>query len=107
MITAITLNNIGDIKMIIYICSRYSDNPQVRIKEARKYCEDVIVQGDIPICPHLFYHDLKIGENNGLAIGLKMLEICNELWVYGEASKNMSNEIRRARSLNIRVVYKD
>jgi hypothetical protein len=93
--------------MVIYICSKYSDNPQYRVKEAKEYCNDVIKQGDIPICPHLFYHGLKIGEDKGLAIGLKLLEICDELWVYGEVSVNMANEIRRARSLNIRVIYKN
>lgn len=94
-------------KLIIYVCSRYSDKPNDRIIQTKQYCNDIAKQGDIPICPHLFYHNINIGEDNGLFIGLKLLEVCDELWVYGEVSKNMINEIIRARSLKIRVVYKE
>lgn len=91
--------------MIVYICSRYSDNPDYRVKQAIEYCKLAILQGNTPVCPHLFYHNLDIGENNGLNIGLKMLEICDELWVFGIPSNNMKNEIKRARSLKIRIIY--
>jgi len=83
---------------LVYVCSRYSDDKTMRVKQAMLYCRHVIDKGCVPVCPHYFYNKLPISDLNGYYTGLMMVDICSELWVYGDNdSINMRCEIERAR----------
>jgi len=90
---------------LVYVCSRYTDDKIMRVKQARIYCRHVIVKGGVPVCPHYFYNKLPISELNGYYTGLRMVDICSELWVYGDNdSVNMRYEIERALSQDKKVI---
>ena len=40
-------------------------------------------------------------------IGLELLEICNEIWVFGEISEGMLREIELAGKLGKKILYKE
>lgn len=84
----------------IYVCSPYSGDIERNIGYARELCRKVVLQGDIPIAPHLYFtqflDDTSAKERElGMAIGLDLLEQCDGIIVgckYG-ISKGMAKEI--------------
>jgi len=67
--------------------------------------------GCIPIAPHVyltqFLDDTIPAERDiGLKMGLELLGLCDEVWVYGEPSEGMRSEIQAAWLENIPVVRK-
>ena len=105
---------------LIYVCSPCRGNPPYKKKKtsfniwkAGNYCWDIIDAGHIPIAPHYFYSDFlkdKIPEQRAkaLEIGLRLLLMCDEVWVFGEIiSEGMKDEIARAEELGIPIKYMD
>lgn len=97
---------------LIYICSPYRGNTAANAKAAQKYCRQVIEQGDIPVAPHLYFpqfvndNDLKEREQ-ALKIGLRLINYCSEVWVYGEKiSEGMKMEIAHAEYIGKPIAYK-
>jgi hypothetical protein len=89
---------------MIFVCSPYRGNIKVNTENARQYCQRVIKEtGEIPIAPHLYFPQFLNEENpvereRGINAGLKLLELCNEIWVFGESiTAGMSKEIQFAR----------
>lgn len=84
--------------MIIYVCSPLKGNIEANIDKAKGYCRDIILQGNIPIAPHIYFtqflDDTKEEERTiGMEAGIELLKLCDELWVYGEHSYGMQKEI--------------
>ena len=87
-------------KPLIFICSPYRGNIETNLENARRYCRFAIRRGGIPFTPHLlftqFLDDSVAHEREpGLALGLSMLSICDELWVFGVQTAGMTLEFRR------------
>lgn len=100
----------------IYICSRYKGTAREITKHkqlARIYCRMAWDKGFFPIAPHLYLPQILDDENKtergaALKLGLKALEACAEVWVFGKKiSKGMRGEIERAAELKIPVKYFD
>lgn len=94
----------------VYVCSQYGTrgNRETNLEFAKLFCGAVIEEGDIPICPHLFYaevlnDDVEAQRAAGLEIGLELLEDCKELRIYSRISEGMKAEILRAEELGIPV----
>lgn len=97
-------------RMMVYICSPYRGNYAENTLKAKEYCKSAIEQGVFPIAPHLycplFLDDRKLAEREaGLALGLRLLEMCDRVWVYGyeNPSEGMKAEIEHAKKLGIPV----
>lgn len=81
----------------IYICSPLSGDIQGNIRKAIGYCKIAEPYG-MPIAPHTIFTqflddtDLKQREK-GMAWGMELLKCCEELWVFGEPSTGMQQEI--------------
>ena len=95
-------------KPLIFICSPYRGDVESNLENARRYCRFAIRRGGIPFTPHLlftqFLDDSVAHEREpGLALGLSMLSICDELWVFGVQTAGMTLESSEAERLKIPV----
>lgn len=88
----------------VYVASRYAGNVDANTRAAVRYCRYVIKEGYMPIAAHLLYPQM-LDDNNpadrelGLAFGLALLDLCDEVWVFGPVSRGMAAEIEEAKRL--------
>ena len=98
----------------IYVCSQYGSRGDIdsNLDIAALACQRIFIDGDTPICPHLFYarvlNDQIAGNREtGIKVGLELLRDCEELQVWSRVSNGMRTEILLADSLNIPVTIGD
>lgn len=95
----------------IYICSPYRGDIEKNVANARRYCEEVLGAGHMPIAPHLYFTQFLDDEipherEKGLQMGLEWLAGCDEVLVCGDTvSEGMLGEIREAYRLGIKIDY--
>lgn len=95
----------------VYICSPYAGDIAKNTELAKRYCRFAIHQGFDPVAPHLYYtgflNDYNMNERAvGLELGLKQIDRCREVWVFGNVvSPGMEKEIRKADALDKRVRF--
>ena len=103
----------------VYIISRYraftESGMEFNRKVARYFCRKVVLEGQIPVAPHLFYtqfldEDQEKERQIGLDIGLKELREADEfllIIIGGRISEGMRREICQATKdgMRGRVVY--
>ncbi len=96
-------------KPFIYICSPLRGGIKRNIKRAIGYSRFVYSKGGVPLAPHVIFTtflDDEIPEERaaGMEMGLELLRVCDELWVFGERiSEGMAGEIKRTKSLGLTV----
>lgn len=93
---------------IIYIASKYAGDTARNTKAARRYCRYAIDKGCIPIAPHLLLPQFLSDETErglAIAIDLRLLSLCEELWACGGISEGMRREIDYAKKAGIPVRY--
>ena len=83
---------------LVYICSPLKGDIQGNIEKARGYCREALLQGYLPIAPHIYFTQFLDDTNEierllGMQCGIYLLPMCDELWVYGEPSEGMQKEI--------------
>lgn len=89
---------------IVYICHPYSDDPGGNREKVARICErivDLVSCNDVvPIPVHLYMHqfmDEPAHSDMVLEMCLKIVDVCNEVWVIGnKISDGMREEINRA-----------
>lgn len=95
----------------IYVCSPLRGDIEGNLKRAYEYGQFVYRQGCVPVIPHLRL--AKVLDDNkpedrkkGIEIGLRHLELCDEIWVFGERiSEGMAGEIEKAKALGKPIRY--
>ena len=106
-------------KRYCYVCSPYRGNILKRIRNrryARELTERAINAGFTPITPHLYITQvlndkIPAERQQGMAAGLELLQLCQELWAYippgGLPSEGMQQEIRYAldRGIEVKFIY--
>jgi hypothetical protein len=96
---------------LVYVASPVRGDVEENLEKANRFCEYVAGCGHIPIAPHLawqgFLHeDMTGNREKALAMGLKLIEYCSEVWVCGdEISEGMQGEIDVAEKLKKPVMY--
>lgn len=99
-------------KRFIYICSPCRGDIEKNIIKAQGYCREVADRWPdvVPIAPHVyctqFTDDTIPAERElGMELGIAMLDMCDELWVYGikNPSEGMRREIEYAKANGIPV----
>ena len=97
-------------KKLVYICSPCRGDIEKNIEKAQRYCREAVELWDdvIPIAPHVYFtqflDDTKHEERAaGMDMGLSLLAMCDELWVYGieNPSEGMRSEIEYAKQHQI------
>ena len=86
--------------LFTYICSPYRDNPRVNVMRARQYCKFAVSKGRIPLAPHLYFPQFMSETNERgrvMSMNLELLWLCGEVWVFGEISRGMAEEIKEAK----------
>ena len=103
----------GKRSRLVYICSRYKDDPDRNVQKAQEYCREALeLWPDVlPLAPHVYFtqflDDSEPRERAlGLAAGISLLDICDELWVYGmeNPSEGMAAEIAYAKEHGIPII---
>lgn len=97
-------------KRKVYVCSQYGSrgDRSTNLELAKAFTQAVIDEGSVPICPHLFLHDVLDDEipsqrAAGMMIGLEMMRDCDEVRIFTRISKGMVNEILLADEMHIPV----
>lgn len=91
---------------MVFICSPYAGDIVHNIRKAKEYCRFAIDEGYMPIAPHLLYPQILNDANPeertlGMTFGLALLDLCDEIWVFGEPSPGMAEEVAFARERKI------
>lgn len=96
----------------VYVASRYAGDVATNTATALEYCRYVIKEKCIPVASHILYaasgmlNDSSEAEREiGMMFGLSLLAVCDEVWVFGEVSDGMRQEINEAKKLGKRVRY--
>lgn len=89
---------------LVYICSPVRGNVKENIKQAKKYCKMALDMGYIPIAPHVMFEgmfDDEIPSERAMAlkIGLFLVRICKEIWIFKDPTEGMIEEIKLAKKL--------
>lgn len=97
---------------LIYICSPLRGDIEKNIQKAQGYCREAVELWPdvIPIAPHVYctqFLDDTIPQEReaGMELGIALLDMCDELWVYGinNPSEGMKKEIAYAKEHGIPV----
>ena len=95
--------------MIVYVCSPYAGDVKGNTRRAVRFCRYAMSKGHTPVAPHLLYpqmlnDDVPAERERALAMGVQLLDRCDELWVYGKViSHGMAKEIMHAVNTGITV----
>jgi len=98
---------------MVFICSPYAGCIKENVQNARRYSRFAYLSGYMPITPHLMYprflDDGQAKERlDGMDMGLRLLDLCEELRVYGDHySSGMQREIAHAISRFMTIRYSD
>ena len=96
----------------VFICSPFRGDMEGNARKAAAYCRMACEQGFLPVAPHfLFPQFLNEGIEEerrlGIAMGLELLDGCDEVWVFGEATEGMAAEIAYAAEQGKEIIFKE
>lgn len=98
-------------RKIVYICSPLRGDTEKNKIKAAIYERCAYEKGYLPLAPHTMFPNFLTDENkkerrDALEMGLQLLDLCDELWVFGpRISEGMKGEIEYARNNNIKTRY--
>ena len=77
-------------KRFIYICSPCRGDMEKNITKAQNYCREAVelFPDVVPIAPHVYCTQFMDDTNPkeralGMELGISLLSMCSEIWVYG------------------------
>ena len=96
----------------VFICSPFRGDAARNSIKAAVYCRKAYEEGHLPIAPHLlfpqFLNEDSLKERaDGISMGLELLLGCDEVWVFGEATEGMEQEIRFAVEHGIHIWFQE
>ena len=82
----------------VFICSPFRGDMEGNARKAAAYCRMACEEGHLPIAPHLLFpqflnEGIEEERRLGIAMGMELLALCDEVWVFGEATEGMAAEI--------------
>lgn len=91
----------------IYVCSPLGEQLKEDLKTAEAYAAFVMKKGELPVWP-LSLLTLTDGESNEARAlirlsGKNLLWLCDEIWVFGEVTPEMEEELHFAKQMNLPV----
>ena len=94
----------------IYVCSPLRGNGEANRQRACLYCRFAYDKGFVPIAPHIYFQqflDYTNGHerNAGRRYGMECMWMVIAVWVFGEVTEGMKDEIDLAEDLQIPVKY--
>ncbi len=95
---------------MVYICSPFSGDTEGNTLKARRYSRYAVDHGVIPIAPHLLLPQFMREETErdlAMFMDIAILSKCKELWVFGEPTAGMQEEIAYAQRKKMTIKYFD
>lgn len=98
-------------RKIVYICSPFRGDNARNITKANYFSRFAYERGCLPIAPHAIFtqflnDDIAKERSEGMAMGIRLLDFCEEIWVFGpQISDGMKAEIEAARRKGIKTRY--
>lgn len=93
---------------IVYVCSPFSGDTEANTLKARRYSRYAVDHGTIPIAPHLLLPQFIKEETErelAMFMDIAILSKCSELWVFGEPTAGMLQEIAYAKRRKMPIKY--
>lgn len=96
----------------VFISSPYKGDVEGNIKKAAAYCRMACEKGYMPIAPHLLFtqfldDDIEAERALGISMGMDLILLCEEVWVFGSPTEGMAAEISFANERGINIVLMD
>ena len=96
----------------VFICSPFRGDVAGNSAKAVGYCRSCYEEGNVPIAPHLLFpqfldEDSVKERADGISMGLELMMECDEIWVFGDATEGMEQEIRFAVEHGIHIWFRD
>ena len=84
--------------MLIFVCSPLRGDIKRNQLRACGYAREIALNGDIPIVPHIYFtqflDELNDSERElGIKSGIELLKLCDKMYVYGDPTEGMKQEI--------------
>lgn len=95
---------------LVYIASPYAGDVEANVAFAKAACRYAMQNGCTPVAVHLLYPQMlddavPAEREAGIQMGLRVLEVCDELWLCGERmSHGMQAELAAAKRLGVPVI---
>jgi hypothetical protein len=95
----------------VYICSPFRGDADRNTDNALRYCRFALERGKLPIAPHCYLprfmdDDVPSERELALSFGLRLLQYCREIWVFGAViSGGMRREIDAAKKQRIPIRF--
>ena len=92
----------------IYICAAFSEDPVTNMIKVRTIARCLAHAEHLPLVPHLLFPPiLDEGTERQLALELclRLVQLADELWVYGKPTEGMRLEISAAEKFGIPVRF--
>lgn len=92
----------------IFVCSPFRGNVEHNLALADAACRLVLDHGHAPFAPHILYPRILDDTDpeqraDGIRAGLAWLAVSDEVWVFGEPTGGMQQEIAAAERIGIAV----
>ena len=96
----------------VFICSPFRGHMEGNARKAAAYSRRAVEEGYLPIAPHLLFpqflnEGIEEERRLGIAMGLELLDGCDEVWVFGEATEGMAAEIAYAAEQGKEIIFKE
>ena len=96
----------------VFICSPFRGDMEGNARKAAAYCRMACEQGFLPVAPHLLFpqflnEGIEEERQLGIAMGMELLALCDEVWVFGEATEGMAAEIAYATEQGKEIIFKE
>lgn len=94
----------GLIPKFVYLCHPFSDDPAGNAADVHEIARGIAAERLIPVAPHLWLPNLldeAKDRRRAMRICLELVDLCDEVRVYGEPTAGMREEIEYARRCGI------
>ena len=94
----------------VFICSPFRGDMEGNAGKAAAYCRMACEQGFLPVAPHLLFpqflnEGIEEERRIDIAMGMELLALCDEMWVFGEATEGMAAEIAYATEQGKEIIF--
>lgn len=94
-------------KKKVYICAPLGGDIEGNVQKAVRYARFALKSGVAPVVPHFYAlclnDDIPKERELGRQAGMSLLWFCDEIWVFGEQTESMQDEIRFGKNMKIRM----
>jgi hypothetical protein len=96
----------------VFICSPFCGDMEGNARKAATYSRMACEQGFLPVAPHLLFpqflnEGIEEDRRLGISMGMELLALCDEVWVFREATEGMAAEIASATAQGKTIIFKE